>query len=69
MMPLDSIDVRILSLLQSDASRSIADIAEAVHLSQNACWRRMKRLDDEGDRKSTRLNSSHCALSRMPSSA
>jgi Lrp/AsnC family transcriptional regulator len=48
MMPLDSIDVRILSLLQSDASRSIADIAEAVHLSQNACWRRMKRLDDEG---------------------
>jgi len=40
--------VRILSLLQSDASRSIADIAEAVHLSQNACWRRMKRLDDEG---------------------
>ena len=23
----------------------------------------------EGDRKSTRLNSSHCALSRMPSSA
>jgi Lrp/AsnC family transcriptional regulator len=48
MMPLDSIDVRILSLLQNDASRSIADIAEAVHLSQNACWRRMKRLDDEG---------------------
>ena len=26
-------------------------------------------LDDLGDRKSTRLNSSHCLVSRMPSSA
>lgn len=48
MTPLDSIDVRILSLLQRDASRPIAEIAEAVHLSQNACWRRMKRLEEEG---------------------
>ena len=28
-----------------------------------------KLTDARGDRKSTRLNSSHCALSRMPSSA
>jgi Lrp/AsnC family transcriptional regulator len=47
-MILDQIDTKILSLLQSDASRSIADIADAVHLSQNACWRRIKRLEDEG---------------------
>ena len=48
MIALDSIDIRILGLLQSDASRSIADIADSVHLSQNACWRRIKRLEDEG---------------------
>ncbi|HXJ02829.1 MAG TPA: Lrp/AsnC family transcriptional regulator [Micropepsaceae bacterium] len=48
MTPLDSIDIRILSLLQKDASRPIAEIAETVHLSQNACWRRMKRLEEEG---------------------
>lgn len=44
----DSADLAILDLLQTDASRSIADIAERVHLSQNACWRRIKRLEEEG---------------------
>jgi Lrp/AsnC family transcriptional regulator len=48
MAPLDSADIGILAVLQKDASRSIADIAEHVHLSQNACWRRIKRLEDEG---------------------
>src|SRR5215471_2540434 len=48
MPALDSIDVNILALLQADASRSIAEIADRVHLSQNACWRRIKRLEDEG---------------------
>ena len=45
---LDSVDISILALLQKDASHSIAEIAERVHLSQNACWRRIKRLEDEG---------------------
>ena len=35
-------------MLQKDASRSIAEIGEYIHLSQNACWRRIKRLEDEG---------------------
>lgn len=48
MTPLDSIDIRILALLQRDASCSISEIGDAVHLSQNACWRRIKRLEDEG---------------------
>ena len=48
MLDLDSADLKILDLLQSDASRSIADIADRVHLSQNACWRRIKRLEEEG---------------------
>ena len=48
MTPLDALDVKILASLQADASRPIAEIAEAVHLSQNACWRRIKRLEDDG---------------------
>jgi Lrp/AsnC family transcriptional regulator len=48
MIPLDSIDLKILARLQSDSSRPIAEIAEAVHLSQNACWRRIRRLEEEG---------------------
>ena len=45
---LDGTDLRILALLQDDASRSIGEIAEAVHLSQNACWRRIRQLEDGG---------------------
>lgn len=45
---LDSYDIRILEELQADASRSIAKIGEEVNLSQNACWRRIRRLEDEG---------------------
>jgi len=48
MTPLDPIDVKILGLLQADASRAIAEIADTVHLSQNACWRRIKRMEEEG---------------------
>ena len=45
---LDGIDLRILALLQENAEHSIGKIAEAIHLSQNACWRRIRRLEEEG---------------------
>ena len=45
---LDEVDIRILKNLQEDAARAISVIAENVALSQNACWRRIKRLEDEG---------------------
>ena len=45
---LDEIDHRLLSELQADASRSQRDLAEALGLSQNACWRRLGRLRDAG---------------------
>lgn len=45
---LDSFDLKILDLLQTDASRSIGDIAARVNLSQNACWRRIKLLEEAG---------------------
>lgn len=45
---LDALDVRILALLQQDCSSAVGQVAEAVNLSQNACWRRIKRLEEEG---------------------
>ena len=48
MTGLDSTDVRLLALLQKDASLSLSDIADKVSLSQNACWRRIKRLEEDG---------------------
>ena len=47
-MNFDSADLRILRELQQDASRSVEQIAQAVGLSQNPCWRRIKRLESEG---------------------
>lgn len=48
MTEVDEADLQILRLLQRDAALSIAEIADSVHLSQNACWRRIKRLEDDG---------------------
>ena len=45
---LDGTDLRILSLLQENAERSIGEIAETIHLSQNACWRRIRQLEEGG---------------------
>ena len=48
MIALDTIDRRILASLQSDATLSIADLAERVGLSQTPCWKRIKRLEGAG---------------------
>ena len=45
---LDKIDRTILEFVQNDASLSASEIAERVNLSQPPCWRRIKRLEDEG---------------------
>lgn len=45
---IDNYDTHILKLLQEDATLSIAEISEKIGLSQNACWRRLKILE-EGD--------------------
>jgi len=45
---LDETDRRILTLLQKDANLSVDDISAAVHLSRNACWRRIKALEQAG---------------------
>lgn len=45
---MDRTDLKILGLLQEDASLSVAEIAARVHLSQTPCWRRIQRLEAEG---------------------
>lgn len=45
---MDRADLRILALLQEDASRSNADLAERVHLSPSQCSRRIQRLVADG---------------------
>jgi Lrp/AsnC family transcriptional regulator, leucine-responsive regulatory protein len=47
-MELDSIDLRILELLQIDASLSNQDLASKAHVSPPTCLRRVKRLLDAG---------------------
>ena len=45
---IDHIDRRLLIELQKDASLSQRDLADRVGLSQNACWRRLKMLNESG---------------------
>ena len=45
---MDATDLKILSILQEDASISVADIAAQVNLSQTPCWRRIQRLEEAG---------------------
>lgn len=45
---LDASDLRLLTLLQADASLSNQSLAQAAHLSPATCHRRVKRLHDEG---------------------
>lgn len=42
---MDAIDRRILTILQDDASLSIAEIAAKVGLSTTPCWKRIQRLE------------------------
>lgn len=45
---IDEIDHKLLSHLQRDSSLSQRALAEQVGLSQNACWRRLQRLEQAG---------------------
>ncbi|PRD44008.1 transcriptional regulator [Phyllobacterium phragmitis] len=45
---IDELDRRILAELQRDGTLSVDALSERVNLSRNACWRRMKRLEEEG---------------------
>jgi DNA-binding Lrp family transcriptional regulator len=45
---MDTIDFRILRFLQQDGRISNTELAERVHLSQSACLRRVRNLEEAG---------------------
>ena len=45
---IDKIDRKLLSLLQNDCTLSLQALADAVNLTTTPCWKRLKRLEDEG---------------------
>ena len=45
---MDSMDRKLLRLLQADASWSVAELAERVGASKSACWRRIQKLESSG---------------------
>ena len=44
---IDSIDLKILRILQSDSSRSLESISNEVGVSLNTCWRRISRMENK----------------------
>lgn len=45
---MDKLDRKILELLQKDGGLTAAELAERIGLSKAPCWRRIKRLEEEG---------------------
>ena len=45
---LDKFDCAILAALQTDGTLSIAGLSEKIGLSSTPCWKRVKRLEEEG---------------------
>ncbi|MFD0980274.1 Lrp/AsnC family transcriptional regulator [Tropicimonas aquimaris] len=45
---IDQIDRAVLRALQRDSSISQRELADTVGMSQNACWRRLKALNERG---------------------
>ncbi len=45
---LDAMDIKILELIQTDATIAVADIGKSVGLSTTPCWRRIRRLEEAG---------------------
>lgn len=48
MNELDRYDYAILSALQVDGSLSVAQLSERIGLSATPCWKRIRRLEEEG---------------------
>ncbi|MEQ3710730.1 MAG: Lrp/AsnC family transcriptional regulator [Tateyamaria sp.] len=44
----DQTDARILKELQQDATQSLEALGDSIGLSRNACWRRIRALEETG---------------------
>ena len=45
---MDKTDLKILAILQEDASIPVSEVASRVNLSQTPCWRRIQKLEESG---------------------
>ncbi|HEY0116725.1 MAG TPA: Lrp/AsnC family transcriptional regulator [Allosphingosinicella sp.] len=45
---MDRTDLKILAILQEDASLPVAEVAKRVNLSQTPCWRRIQKMEAAG---------------------
>ncbi len=45
---MDAIDRKLLTLLQQDASLSLAELSDRVGLSQTPCWKRIQKMEAAG---------------------
>lgn len=45
---IDKTDRKLLAMLQQDCTLSLNELAEAVNLTSTPCWKRIKRLEEEG---------------------
>lgn len=45
---LDRLDRKILSIIQSDATVSVAEIGKRIGLSTTPCWRRIQKMEEDG---------------------
>jgi len=45
---IDKVDRKLLALLQKDCTLSLQALAEAVNLTTTPCWKRLKKLEDDG---------------------
>lgn len=45
---MDRTDLKILAILQQDASIPVAEVAKRVNLSQTPCWRRIQKMEAAG---------------------
>jgi len=48
MRKIDDTDRQILKILQADSTISLESIAEQLSVSVNTCWRRVRRLEEDG---------------------
>jgi Lrp/AsnC family transcriptional regulator len=57
---LDSMDIKILAILQQDSTLPVAEIGKKVGLSTTPCWRRIQKLEQDGviERRVALLNPS-----------
>jgi DNA-binding Lrp family transcriptional regulator len=48
MVKIDAVNAEMLELLQADGRMSNAKLAEHLSMSETPCWRRLKRLEEDG---------------------